>query len=95
MRELNYVEIVCNKLHSLLKLDDDLAELYALLLFSKGIATTLEDVHNAWAIWQNVSRPTHKSLIPFKDLTLEVQELDRKYMEAIHKVALEMQTIQQ
>lgn len=63
----------------------DLYLIYALLSFTTGKKTTLENVHDAWATWKH-SRglDTHKSLIPFCELTKEVQELDRPYMEAIH-----------
>lgn len=58
---------------------------YALLSYSKGLATTLEDVHHAWSAWTNLEgRSDHPSIIPFDQLTLEKQELDRPYMEAIH-----------
>ncbi len=67
--------------------DPALLRLYALLVFSKGWETTLEDVHDAWSLWRMESDPGHRSLIPFDQLTPEVQELDRAYMEAIHEVA--------
>lgn len=65
----------------------ELIDLYAMLAFTQGAWTNREDVHDAWSIWQNRINPEHKSLIPFKDLSPEVQELDRKYMNAIHKAA--------
>lgn len=68
--------------------DNDLLGLYSLLVLSKGINTSLEDVHDAWAIWRNVTNPKHKSLIPFSELSTEVQDLDEKYMKAIHKVSI-------
>lgn len=92
---MNYVQEITTRLDAIVKLPSELNNLYALLVLVKGLATTLEDVHDAWAIWQNVSKPDHKSLIVFNDLSLEVQELDRKYMEAIHAVALDMQPVKQ
>lgn len=84
----NYVEAVRNGLADLLPdLPQDLLDLYTLLALVNGEECTLEDVHDAWAIWRNHTNPTHKSLISFDELTLEVQELDRKYMEAIHQAA--------
>ena len=74
-------------------LDDcppELLRLYALLVLTTGVITSLEDVHNAWSAWRQATRPDHPSLVPFADLAPEVQELDRKYMDAIRKVAVEM-----
>jgi hypothetical protein len=68
-------------------LTPELAQLYSLLALVKGAETTLEDVHNAWAIWTTVVRGQHKSLIPFAELTSAIQELDREYMEGIHRAA--------
>ena len=64
-----------------------LFDLYVLLVLTRGESTSLEDVHDAWAVWRNLSNPVHKSLIPFDQLTGEVQELDRKYMDGIHAAA--------
>lgn len=68
-------------------IDEDLLDMYSLLVLVKGKETTLEDVHDAWSVWCNLTRPDHKSLIPFSELSEEVQELDRKYTNAIIKVA--------
>jgi hypothetical protein len=68
-------------------IDEDLLDMYSLLVLVKGKETTLEDVHDAWSVWRNLTRPDHKSLIPFSELSEEVQELDRKYTNAIVKVA--------
>lgn len=66
-------------------LKPELAQLYTLLALTKGPATTLEDVHDAWSIWVATTRGAHKSLIPFAELAYEVQELDRKYVDGIHR----------
>jgi hypothetical protein len=68
-------------------LPDDLLRLYALLALVKGVNVALEDVHDAWAIWRQTTDANHRSLIPFGQLTQEVQELDRPYVEAIHRAA--------
>jgi hypothetical protein len=68
-------------------LDPALAQLYALLVLTKGTSTTLEDVHDAWAIWTATTRGHHRSLIPFAELTREVQDLDQEYMDGIHRAA--------
>lgn len=80
----NYVDDVTARLAG--TLDDcplELLRLYTLLALVKGPGTTLEDVHDAWAVWRADTRPDHPSLVPFGDLRPEVQELDRKYMDAI------------
>lgn len=82
---MNYVEQVQTRLKEILpSLDDDLLRLYTLLALVNGTDTTLEDVHDAWSVWKNISHKDHKSLIFFEDLSVEVQELYRKYMDAIH-----------
>ena len=68
-------------------LEPDLVRLYALLALVKGDRTTLADVHDAWAVWRDQTRPDHPSIVPFADLTVEVQELDRPYAVAIHAAA--------
>jgi hypothetical protein len=85
---LNYIDQVAQELADDLGMDDrDLLRLYALLVLVKGTETTLEDVHDAWAVWMAEARPDHRSLIPFSGLRPEVQVLDSKYAEAIHRVA--------
>ena len=71
-------------------LPDELAALYALLVLTRGTETTLQDVHDAWAIWRQTTNLQHRSLIPFDQLSKEVQELDRPYQHLIHKVAQEL-----
>lgn len=65
----------------------DLLGLYALLVLTTGEGTTLENVHDAWAVWREATRPDHPSLVPFADLAPEVQALDAKYRDAIREVA--------
>lgn len=85
---MNYVQNTIDDLAERLPdCDQGLLGLYALLAHCRGPATTLEDVHDAWAVWRNTTKPDHQSLIPFVQLEHEVQELDRKYMDAIHAVA--------
>ena len=86
----NYVQEVLDELAERLPdCDTPLLELYALLALTAGTGTTLEDVHQAWAVWRNRTRPDHPSLVPFAALAPEVRELDRKYAEAIREVAAE------
>jgi hypothetical protein len=85
---MNYVDETKARLNIVLPgLPEELLELYVLLVFVKGKDCTLEDVHDAWAIWRNQTNPTHKSLIPFDELTDEVKALDRPYMLGIRQVA--------
>lgn len=85
---MNYVEYVVIQLNDLIPgLPPELIDLYALLVLTQGESTSLDDVHDAWSVWKSRIRPDHHSLIPFNELSQEVQELDRKYMLAIRKVA--------
>lgn len=84
----NYVQQVIRELAKRLPdCEMDLIDLYALLALSRGADTTLKDVHDAWSLWRNTSKPDHQSLIPFDQLTPDVQELDRQYQLAIHEAA--------
>jgi hypothetical protein len=86
--KINYASEVMRRIHTELPgLDPALAQLYALLALTKGTETSLKDVHDAWSLWTAVVRGSHKSLIPFNQLTPAVQELDRKYMEGIHRAS--------
>lgn len=84
----NYIDEVRVRLFAELPgISDELLDLYALLVLTRGQNTTLEDIHDAWSVWRSHTRPDHKSLVPFKELTPEVQELDRKYCAAVIYVA--------
>ena len=85
---MNCVSAIMKRLGELL--DDcppDLLRLYALLVLVRGQDTSREDVHDAWALWRDVTRPDHPSLVPFSELTLDVQALDDKYVDAIRVAA--------
>lgn len=61
---------------------------YAVLCLVVGENVTNEDVHDAWAAYEIVhGNAKHKSLIPFNELTEEVQALDEPYRDAITKRA--------
>ena len=84
----NYIKNAKDVLRETFKENDlvvgeGLLDLYTLLLLTKGLKTTEKDVHEAWAIYTNQINPRHKSLIPFEDLTKEVQDLDTPYTETI------------
>lgn len=88
---VNYAQEVLDELAERLPdCDTGLLELYALLALARGGGTTLENVHDAWSIWRNRTRPDHPSLIPFIMLVPDVRELDRKYADAIREAAAEL-----
>lgn len=61
---------------------------YAVLCLVIGEDVTNEDVHHAWSANEVVhGNAKHKSLIPFNELTEEVQALDEPYRDAIAKRA--------
>jgi hypothetical protein len=89
MPESNYVQRTTGVFRAALDevLDPSLEQLYVLLVLVKGELTTNQDVHDAWSIWRTMTNPAHKALVPFEGLELSVQELDRKYVIAIHAAA--------
>jgi hypothetical protein len=80
----NYVQRITDELTVRLPdCDPLLVALYALLALEFGQEVDEVMVHNAWAVWRNISDPNHESLIPFPFLAPEVQRLDTPYAEAI------------
>lgn len=67
--------------------EEKLLDLYTLLVLTLGEECTLENVHDAWAVYTSNERPEHSSLIPFQDLKEEIQEYDRPFQEAIISTA--------
>lgn len=65
----------------------DLYYAYAVLALAKGKAVTDEDIHNAWAAWSAEHNPKNESIVPFADLSPEIQAYDSKYAAAVHEVA--------
>src|SRR5438105_14380891 len=63
---------------------------YAVLLLAKGVATTEEDVHNAWSAWAAEHRTQSKCIVPFSQLTLSEQMMDTPYVDAIRQLARAM-----
>lgn len=91
---VNYIDDLACKIYILsegrpVAVDDDLTlyRIYAVLALAKGEDTTAEDVHNAWAAWTAGNRPRHRSLVPFSELSPEVQALDEPYVQAIRRAA--------
>ena len=88
MRTANYLSVITGRLAAKLPgCPTDLLRMYALLVLTTGTETTLENVHDAWSTWRDATRPDHPSLVPFAELAPDVQELDRKYADAIREVA--------
>jgi len=84
----NYVQETLDDLAGQLPdCDTPLLELYTLLALTTGTGTTLEHVHQAWAVWRNRTRPDHPALVPFAALDPAVQALDQKYADAIRETA--------
>ena len=55
---------------------------------------TLKDVHDAWAMDMNFRKQTnycygheHRSIVPFNELSKEVQDKDQEYVDALKRVA--------
>lgn len=67
--------------------DRELFLIYALLVRAKGVETTAEDVHDAWAVWKSMRSLDHDALVPFEQLSGEVQAQDAPFLDAIHRVA--------
>lgn len=92
-----YIDKIVNDIKSKAHIKNDtLARYYALLVLTKGSNITLSDVHDAWAMSMNF-RPQneycygheHKSLVPFKNLHVDVQEKDSKFLKILHNIAKE------
>lgn len=64
-----------------------LLDLYTLLVMVKGEDVTLEDIHDAWAVWRSRTQADHDSIVPFSGLSAEVQSYDEPYAEAVRAAA--------
>ena len=88
---MNYIERIKENLEEELHMEgskyEGLLDVYALLVFTVGEDCTQKHIHDAWSIWQSRTQPKHRSLIPFEELTKEVQDLDEPYRQAVIKVA--------
>jgi hypothetical protein len=91
---MNYIDEAHNELAKHIKVGKGLMRVYTLLVLVKGSGTTLQDVHDAWALninetWaiQNPGLGDHYSLIPFDQLKPETAAKDQKFVDAIHAAA--------
>lgn len=69
---------------------EDLLTSYAVLLRAKGTNVTNSDIHDAWAAWIVRSDPTHDALVPYDELTVDVQEQDLVFATAVRRAAEEL-----
>lgn len=80
----NYVQRITDELAMRLPdCDPTLIGLYTLLALEVGQEVDEVMVHNAWAVWRNLTNPDHPALIPFPFLAPQVQRLDTPYAQAI------------
>lgn len=90
---MNYIDRLARSIHFVAgggELSPDelqLYRIYAVLCLSAGERTTNRMVHDAWSAWRAATRPDHRSLVPFEQLSPEVQELDTPYRDAIRALA--------
>src|SRR5437879_291171 len=63
---------------------------YAVLARTRGLATTAEDVHDAWTAWMTAMGEVHDSMVPFDDLQDAVKEEDAPFVRAIRAVAVKL-----
>lgn len=98
-KNVTYIDDVMDKVQCATHIRDPyLLRLYALLVLTKGVSVTLKDVHDAWAMNMNYKPQTpycygheHRSIVPFEELSKSVQEKDRKYVDALIKVAKDLE----
>jgi hypothetical protein len=64
---------------------EQLFRLYALLALVKGEAVEARDVHDAWVVWMRDRGEQHRSMVPFEELSPEVQREDEPFVEAIRR----------
>lgn len=91
---MNYVEELAREVYSAAHPGRELPEeqarlyrLYGLLVLIAGQDVSSAHVHDAWVAWATEVMPDHRSLRPFAELSAEVREKDRRYVEAIRSVA--------
>ena len=90
MDSANYIENVKHVLRKKIDVEEDLLDLYALLVLVKAHGVTWQDVHDAWSVWRTKTDSQHKSIVPFEALSEEVQRMDKEYADAIKETAEEL-----
>ena len=89
---MNYIDEVKEELAKHIRVGKGLMNVYSLLVLVKGTDTTLEDVHDAWAVninqsWDKEQYGEHFSMVPFNELKMETQDKDQHFVDGIHKTA--------
>jgi len=89
---MNYIDEAREELAKHIHVGKGLMRVYTLLVLIKGEETTLQDVHDAWAVnisetWDKETNGEHWSLVPFDELKPETQAKDQKYVDGIRKTA--------
>ena len=67
--------------------EQQLLDLYVLLVLVKGEECSTEDVHDAWAVARQRERPEHPALVPFGLLDEATAARDIPYRDAIRSAA--------
>ncbi|MFF7447427.1 MULTISPECIES: hypothetical protein [unclassified Streptomyces] len=78
---MNYLESVANRILSQIPSallpqvnGESLCNLYASLVFTKGVDATASDVHDMWVTWQVEQDAHHPDLVPYDQLASDVQQ---------------------
>lgn len=90
MDSMNYIEDAKKILGEKIDVEDDLLDLYTLLVFVQGPNTVWRDVHDAWSIWRNKTMPDHRSIVLFDELSEDVKKMDEEYTQAIIETFAEL-----
>ena len=92
--DTNYITQIAERIRAAIDPDklpedglDQLFSSYALLALSKGVRVSNEDVHDAWSVWATEFDPQNDSIVPFDDLSPDVQDQDTIFRDAIRDVA--------
>lgn len=66
---------------------EKVADAYLLLVFTTGVSTTPENVHDAWAVGRRVDRADSPYMVVFGDLDPDVAAWDEPFVRAIQETA--------
>ena len=61
--------------------------LYAVLALVCGQGVERRDVHHAWVAWKILQGEEHSSMVPFEDLSADIQAEDEPFVAAIRRVS--------
>ncbi|WP_456114847.1 DUF7701 domain-containing protein [Rubrobacter aplysinae] len=91
---MNYIDQIAEQIKQALPKDlypnedsELLFRLYAVLALTLGQKVEAKDVHDAWSAWMSQSNPAHESIVPFANLSANVQAQDEPFVDAIRKVS--------